>query len=131
MCLFYHLLSEFAPSLLVCVFVRFSIMVIKGFRLKLGSRKGSPSTLKRLSKDAKGKGLSHSQDMASKLWVSESFDRKRALAMDMALDDFDDSDLSWISNWRFAKSQEVVQAKFREIFNPRYEPWEEVHEDLY
>ncbi|KAG5562262.1 hypothetical protein RHGRI_005104 [Rhododendron griersonianum] len=67
-------------------------MLTKGIKLKKGSLTVSSQSRRRLSKEAKGKGIARPLDIGAptgKMRFPSSMDRERALVMDMYSDDFD------------------------------------------
>ncbi|KAI8537948.1 hypothetical protein RHMOL_Rhmol09G0063200 [Rhododendron molle] len=91
----------------------FSTMA-KKFRLSKSFFAGSSSGPRRLSKVAKGKGIAKSLDV----------DMERDLILDdMTPEDFESD---WVLPPRLAKARVAAEAKFRELFDSAYEPWEEV-----
>ncbi|KAI8551476.1 hypothetical protein RHMOL_Rhmol06G0189200 [Rhododendron molle] len=88
--------------------------MVKKFRLSKKFFAGSSSGSRRFSKAAKGKGIAKSLDVDTELNLI--FD-------DMSLEDFGSD---WVLPPRLAKARVAAEAKFRELFDPAYEPWEEV-----
>lgn len=68
------------------------VLMANGIRLKKGFSTGSVHSVRRLSKEAKGKGIAYTQDMDS-FWgpprFSSSLDMECSLVMDMSADNFD------------------------------------------
>lgn len=113
-------------SFCVLFFLQF-IMLTKGTKLKKGSLTVSSQSRRRLSKEAKGKGIARPLDMGApmgKMRFPSSMDRERALVMDMYSDDFD-FERGLASR---ATKVKAALAQLRDIFYLNYEPWEEVHD---
>ncbi|KAG5520846.1 hypothetical protein RHGRI_033425 [Rhododendron griersonianum] len=87
----------------------------KRFRLSKSFFAGPSRGSRRLSKAAKGKGIAGSLDMVTE--------------QDLVLDDLrlEDFGSDWVLPFHLAKDKATAAAKFREVFDPAYEPWEEVY----
>lgn len=103
-------------------------MLTKGIKLKKGSLTVSSQSRRRLFRETKGKGIARPLDIGApmgKMRFPSSMDRVRALVMDMYSDDFD-FERGLAS--RATKVKAPALAQLRDIFDPNYEPWEEVHD---